>query len=165
MGWRVNFWARLRDGNRALKLLKRQLQLVDSPEYHAGKGGTYLNMMDSHPPFQIDGNFGATAGITEMLIQSHNGYIEFLPALPDDWSEGELKGIKARGAFVIDLQWSGNEWTRAEILSEKGVKCSIRSESGIRIKSGKKSVRFMKSGNNLYTFSTEPGARYLVIPR
>jgi alpha-L-fucosidase 2 len=99
-----------------------------------------------------------------MLVQSHNGYIEFLPALPDTWSEGSFSGIKARGAFIVDLQWSESEWTKAEIYSAKGISCSIRSESGIRITSGNKNIRFKKSGQNIYTFSTEPGARYLVTP-
>ena len=162
MGWRVNLWARLRDGNRAHKLLGRQLMLVDSPWHGTGLGGTYVNMMDSHPPFQIDGNFGGTAGIAEMLLQSHNGYIEFLPALPDSWSEGTFRGLKARGAFEIDLKWENNDWTNAEILSEKGLPFLIKSGSLIDVRQGTRKIKVTKTSNGLYRFDTHKGEKYTI---
>ena len=114
MGWKLNQWARLHDGNRSYKLYGNLL-----------KNGTNANLWDSHPPFQIDGNFGGTAGVTEMLLQSHMGFIHLLPALPDVWHEGKLTGVCARGNFVIDLYWKDNNLTRAVIHSRSGGPCSV----------------------------------------
>lgn len=123
--WKVNFWARLRDGDRAHKLLKEAMTLTyrGNP---AGIGGVYQNLFDTHPPFQIDGNFGVTAGVTEMLVQSQGGYIELLPALPSDWNDGYFKGIKARGNFDIDVKWSNGKIDSAEIKSNSGNDCIIK---------------------------------------
>lgn len=114
MGWKLNQWARLHDGNRSYKLYGNLL-----------KNGTNANLWDSHPPFQIDGNFGGTAGVTEMLMQSHMGFIHLLPALPDVWHEGKLTGVCARGNFVVDLYWKDNNLTRAMIHSRSGGPCSV----------------------------------------
>ncbi len=107
LAWKVNLWAYLKDGNHALKLLKRQLKLVEPTEeiLYMGGGGTYTNMLDAHPPFQIDGNYGSTAAICNMLMQSEIGKIELLPALPDEWKDGSVSGLVAKGNIEIDMQW------------------------------------------------------------
>ena len=125
MGWKVNFWARLLDGNHALKLIKDQLTLVD-PVNGGYNGGTYPNLLDAHPPFQIDGNFGCAAGITEMLVQSHDGAIQLLPALPDEWRDGKLSGIRTPGGFEISFEWKDGKIQKMEVLSTLGGNCRIR---------------------------------------
>jgi alpha-L-fucosidase 2 len=125
MGWKVNFWARLLDGNHAMKLIKDQLTLVGG-ESNRGGGGTYPNFLDAHPPFQIDGNFGCTAGIAEMLLQSHDGAIHFLPALPDDWENGKISGLRTPGGFEISFTWEDGQVQQIEINSNLGGNCRIR---------------------------------------
>ena len=128
MAWKVNWWARLKDGDHALKILKDGLKYIGSKTETMGGGGSYANLFCAHPPFQIDGNFGGTAGIAEMLMQSHEGYIHLLPALPQEWPSGEIKGLVARGGFVIDLKWNGGRLTDATICSKVGGKCRIKVE-------------------------------------
>ena len=124
MGWKVCLWARLLDGDHAYKLITEQLTLVRNEKK---RGGTYPNLFDAHPPFQIDGNFGCTAGIAEMLMQSHDGFIQLLPALPTRWAEGEIKGIIARGGFELDLSWKNGQVSRLVVKSRKGGNCRLRS--------------------------------------
>ena len=127
MNWKINLWARLLDGNRALKLINDQIKLVTNTSGEAG--GTYPNMFDAHPPFQIDGNFGFTAGIAEMLLQSHDGSVFVLPALPQAWPEGEVKGLVARGGFIVDMKWQKSQITYLKIHSRLGGTLRIRSYS------------------------------------
>lgn len=125
MGWKVNLWARLLDGNRAYKLI--QDQLSPAPVETSGQnGGTYPNLFDAHPPFQIDGNFGCTSGIAEMLLQSYDGNIHILPAVPDQWPQGNVKGLIARGGFVIDMQWKAGKITYLKVKSTLGGNCRLR---------------------------------------
>ncbi|MDR0547575.1 MAG: glycoside hydrolase family 95 protein [Dysgonamonadaceae bacterium] len=137
MAWKICLWARLLDGNHAYKLLTNQLDLVDKEKK---KGGSYGNMFDAHPPFQIDGNFGCTAGITEMFMQSHDGFIYLLPALPDVWAKGSVKGLVARGGFVIDMDWEKGEITRLSIYSRYGGNCRLRTLTPLKI-NGLKSAK------------------------
>ena len=130
MGWKVNLWARLLDGNHAYKLIKDQLRLVAIPKkgrsIFSEGGGTYPNMFDAHPPFQIDGNFGCTAGIAEMLLQSQDGFIFVLPALPDAWKNGSVSGLKARGGFIVSIEWKNGKVSQVKIKSLLGGNCRIR---------------------------------------
>lgn len=124
MGWKVCLWARLLDGDHAYKLITEQLTLVRNEKK---RGGTYPNLFDAHPPFQIDGNFGCTAGIAEMLMQSHDGFIQLLPALPTRWAEGSVKGIVARGGFELDMSWKNGQVSRLMVKARKGGNCRLRS--------------------------------------
>ncbi len=125
--WKINFWARLHDGNHAHKLLGELLRIsgLEGTDY-GNAGGTYPNLFCAHPPFQIDGNFGGTSGIAEMLLQSQDGLIHLLPALPDAWATGEVKGLKARGGFEIDMVWKDKKLTRVIIKSAFGGNCRLK---------------------------------------
>ena len=119
LAWKVNLWARLKDGNRALKILERQLKYVEpSAEIdYVNGGGTYPNLFDAHPPFQIDGNFGTLSGIIELLLYSRMGYMEILPALPDKFKNGEVSGLKAKGNITVDIIWENNKVKEITLIS------------------------------------------------
>jgi len=138
MGWKVNLWARLLDGNHAFKLIQNQLTPTGVNKGGANSGGgTYPNMFDAHPPFQIDGNFGCAAGIAEMLLQSYDGDIYLLPAMPDAWATGSVSGLKARGGFeIVNMEWKGSKLTRVEIKSAVGGNCRIRVANPLKAKGG-----------------------------
>jgi len=188
MGWKVNLWAHLLDGNHANKLIKDQLTLVD-PVKPGHSGGTYPNMFDAHPPFQIDGNFGCTSGITEMLLQTQTGAIDILPALPDDWKNGSISGLRAYGGFEVNIIWKDNKAQQIVITSKLGGNCRIRVPNEVTLKgvplkaaSGSNPNAFFESvaikqplispqaHNNdvvlkktfTYDFNTQPGKTYIL---
>ncbi len=154
--WKLNFWARLHDGNRAHKLLKSALKLT-KPGTRVG--GVYTNLFDAHPPFQIDGNFGVTAGVAEMLLQSQGGYIELLPALPEAWKDGSFSGMKARGNFEVDATWENGALDKVVVVSGAGEVCMLKYPGIGRFKlSGSTKVTVL--GDDKISFSTVKGKKY-----
>ncbi|PUV23957.1 glycoside hydrolase family 95 protein [Sphingobacterium athyrii] len=129
IGWKINLWARLLDGNHAYEIIKKMLTISDQ---NHPDGRTYPNMFTAHPPFQIDGNFGLTAGVAEMLVQSHDGAIHLLPAIPDRWKQGTVKGIKARGGFEIELYWENGHIKKVIVSSSLGGNLRLRTASALR---------------------------------
>ncbi len=146
LAWKINFWARFKDGNRSYKLLHRLLSPAEVPGRKAG-GGSYPNLFDAHPPFQIDGNFGGAAGILEMFVQSHLGKIDLLPAIPDALPNGKISGLVARGAFELSLEWKDSKLLSVEVLSKKGGNCKLTYQG--------KSVEFLTREGNRYKFNGE----------
>jgi alpha-L-fucosidase 2 len=127
-GWRINLWARLKDGEHAYKMYRELLKFVppdETKENYTKMGGTYPNLLDAHPPFQIDGNFGGAAAVAEMLVQSNSDYIELLPAIPKAWQSGTVKGLKARGNYEIDMTWSKGQITNLKIKSSTNASATV----------------------------------------
>ncbi|HEY5824145.1 MAG TPA: glycoside hydrolase family 95 protein, partial [Cyclobacteriaceae bacterium] len=161
-GWKINVWARLLDGNHAYKLIREQLTITgDELTNYSNGGGTYPNMLDAHPPFQIDGNFGGVSGMTEMLLQSQNNEIHLLPALPDAWANGNIKGLRARGGFEVNLDWATGKLKTASLKSLTGSICSIRSATPFKVK-GSLAKYEQKDGSYLAVFPTTKGSVYTI---
>jgi alpha-L-fucosidase 2 len=164
LAWKVNFWARLKDGDRAYQLLKNLLKPTEISALNMSNGGgTYPNLFCAHPPFQIDGNFGGTAGIAEMLLQSQNGCIELLPALPGIWKNGEVKGLLARGGFVVDILWKNNKPQKVIVKSNVKNKCIIRSSIPLIVNGLAEKPR-EQNGSYLLEFNSEQGKVYELLP-
>jgi len=137
LAWKINFWARLLDAEHSLDLVKLLLRPADRA------GGSYLNLFDAHPPFQIDGNFGGAAGMVEMLVQSHTRFIDLLPALPAVYTQGKITGLKARAGFIIDLEWEEQQLKWVKVHSIAGNKLSLKYQ------------------DTILDWDTQPGADYL----
>lgn len=166
MGWKVNLWARLQDGDHAFKLIKNQL--TPAGLNHGGAnngGGTYPNLLDAHPPFQIDGNFGCTAGITEMLLQSQDGALDLLPALPGSWTQGHVAGLRARGGFeIMDMQWNQGKLVKVLLKSTLGGVCRIRVPNKLQY-TGTAKFKMAKGDNPNPFFAVTDTAVPLISPK
>ncbi|MFC2096714.1 glycoside hydrolase N-terminal domain-containing protein [Bacteroidota bacterium] len=151
-GWKMALWARLYDGNRANKIFKGYIKEQAYPQLFA----------KCYTPLQVDGSFGVTAGITEMLMQSHEGVIDLLPALPDEWSKGEFKGLCTRGAFELNMKWENGSIIEVEVLSKKGKPCRIKPGINAKVTSNGKRVKVKRYEDGSFEFSTKSGEKYLI---
>jgi len=160
MAWKINFWARFGDGDRAHRLLDTMLRLVETTETNVDGGGVYANLIGAHPPFQIDGNFGASAGIAEMLLQSHTGEVHLLLALPAAWRKGSVTRLRARGGFTVDIVWNERKLTSATIRSARDGMCRLRTTWPVAITSDWVEVAVEHRDRDLLAFDAAADQSY-----
>ncbi|GAB2560159.1 glycoside hydrolase family 95 protein [Gracilibacillus alcaliphilus] len=165
LGWKVALWARFKDGEQALQLIDNSLQLVDAVDLvNYQKGGVYSNLFGAHPPFQIDSNFGVTAGIAEMLLQSHDGVLEFLPALPKQWSKGCVTGLRARGGVEVDITWENAKVSNVTLRACVDNKVYINKQMQVEEYESSKQIPCSASNNEAYSFQALKDKTYRLIP-
>jgi alpha-L-fucosidase 2 len=150
--WKMSLWARLNDGNRAYQIFKDYIKVQCYPQLFA----------KCFTPLQIDGSLGVTAAITEMLIQSHEGIIELLPALPAEWNEGKFNGVCARGAFELNFEWRDSKITKASLLSKQGGLCRINAKVPVVVKSKGKKIAVKNIENGVIEFLTNKGDQFII---
>lgn len=163
MAWKINFWARLLDGDRAYRMIHNLFTLVPADVRQVSQaGGLYANLFDAHPPFQIDGNFGFSAGVAEMLLQSHNHEIYLLPALPSHWQQGTVQGLRARGGFDVDLGWEDGQIQWATLTSNQGEQVRLRTGNAMAVYQDGHAVDVTIEGDGVTVFETTVGQRYQI---